>query len=82
MKVSEFVGVDAEDITVYYNDTNDVKCSKCNADLSSEAEDPWIAHEGCGIDTVKADVFVVCPVCEAEVHLITWTEKHEGGDHS
>lgn len=62
-------------LTTYFNDNDKIMCPKCCLDLSSEAKDPWIAHEGCGEDKLKAEEYVICPKCGTEIVLRTWTEE-------
>lgn len=59
----------------YFNENDKIICPKCYLDLSNEAEDPWVAHEGCGEDKMKVEEYVICPKCNTEVSLRTFIEE-------
>lgn len=61
-------------LIAFFNADDIIICQKCGLDLSSEAKDPWIAHEGCGEYGLKAEEYVICPKCGKEVVLRTWEE--------
>jgi DNA-directed RNA polymerase subunit RPC12/RpoP len=60
---------------IHFTENDKVVCPKCNLDLSNEVKDPWIAHESCEEDELKAEEYVVCPKCGVEITLRTWIEE-------